>query len=678
MTFGLRSKIVTALVLVCICVLLLAALFADRALDRLRADLGVAYARDVTLLKQARINAPLMRDLALSLRMADSDPIREWLKDEAHPDKRARAFREMEGYRAQFASRSAFVISAHSRHYYFNNPREPISDQPRYTLDPEQKPSDRWFPSVLDMPGLYDTNVSYDTELQVANVWMNVLMRDGEQRLGLVGTGLELDQFLQDFTRDAQVGVTPIIINGDATILAHPDRHRIANQSATQTAPPEQRLWALLDPGSSQAQAQAALTRARQQPGSALPIRLQVEGRDVLFAASYIPDLQWYVLSLVDLDTARLLDDRQLGLFGLSAAALFLTATGLLAYLVNRLIVAPLLALKNSAQAIAGGHYAVDLPSDRRDEIGELSAAFASMAGQIRKHTEELESTVQARTAELVEANTVMAAANARIADSISYASRIQQAMLPLQALQQTLAGRHALLWHPRDVVGGDFYLFRPCPEGFLLGVADCAGHGVPGAMMTMVSNAALDRAIAEQGPADPAAILAATDRALRSMLRVDQRAKGTATSMDIGLIHVDLRRRQACFAGARIDLLIAHPEGPQRLAGGRRALADRTPGEYHNQVIALDPRATYLMSTDGLLDQNGVQPGLSFGRSRLQELLQAHCAAGMPDLRDFAVLLDRELTDFRGAAELRDDLCVLAFGVDECQTATPSPAPPS
>ena len=154
MTFGLRSKIVTALVLVCICVLLLAALFADRALDRLRADLGVAYARDVTLLKQARITAPLMRDLALSLRMADSDPIREWLKDEAHPDKRARAFREMEGYRAQFASRSAFVISAHSRHYYFNNPREPISDQPRYTLDPEQKPSDRWFPSVLDMPGL--------------------------------------------------------------------------------------------------------------------------------------------------------------------------------------------------------------------------------------------------------------------------------------------------------------------------------------------------------------------------------------------------------------------------------------------------------------------------------------------------------------------------------------------
>jgi serine phosphatase RsbU (regulator of sigma subunit) len=661
MKFGLRSKIVLVLVLVGVLALVLVALFAARAIDRLRADLGVAYARDATLLKQARITAPLIRDLALSLRMADSDPIREWLLDEDNADKRARALREVEGYRTQFASRSTFVISALSRNYYFNSPREAVSDQPRYTLDPEHRPSDSWFPSVIGMPGAYDTNVSYDTELHVASVWMNVLMRAGEQRLGLVGTGLELNQFLQAFTEDTQEGVTPIIINSDAAILAHPDRTRIANQSATQQAPPQHRLWSLIDPGPSTELASQALEYARQAPGSARPVQLQAEGREVLFAASYIPDLKWYVLSMVDLGTARLLDARQLWLFGLSAFALFMVAALLLAYLVNRLVVAPLFALKHSAQAIAAGNYAVALPASSRDEIGELSQAFASMTEQIRAHTEHLESTVRVRTAELVEANAVMAAANTRIADSISYASRIQQAMLPQQALGEELGAQHYLLWRPRDVVGGDFYLFQRHAHGFLLGVADCAGHGVPGAMMTMLGNAALDRAIAESGAADPAAILRATDHALRSMLHVDQRAKGTATSMELGLVHVDLLQRQLCFAGARIDLLIAHPDGPQRLIGGRRALADRQTGEYQNQIIALDPRATYLMSSDGLLDQNGEQVGLSFGRARLHDVLQAQCSA---ELAEFGMALQQTLAQFQGDAEQRDDICVLAFRV--------------
>lgn len=663
MRLGLRSKIVLALVLVSVSVLGLATLFAIRAVDQLRADLGMAYVRDVTLLKQARITAPLMRDLALSLRMGDSAPIREWLQDEADPDKRARAFLEIEGYRAQFASRSVFVISALSRNYYFNSPHEATTDQPRYTLDPDRKPGDRWFPSVINMPGAYDTNVSYDIELQVASVWMNVLLRDGDQRLGLVGTGLELNQFLRDFTEDSQAGVTPIIVNDDATILAHPDRNRVANQSATQEAPPEHRLWALIDAGPNQDLARQALAQARQTPGDARPVRLSAEGREVLFAASYIPDLQWYVLSMVDLGTARLLDARQLWMFGIGAAGLFLIAALLMAYLVNHLVVMPLFALKHSAQAIASGNYTVALPAGSRDEIGELSQAFASMAEQIRAHTEQLESTVRARTAELVDANAVMAAANTRIADSISYASRIQQAMLPQQALLQTLTTEHALYWRPRDVVGGDFYLVRACENGFLLGVADCAGHGVPGAMMTMVAHAALDRAIAELGPTDPAAILAATDRSLRHMLQVDQRSRGTATSMDIGLVHVDCTKQLLCYAGARIDLLIAHPDGPQRLPGGRRALADRSVGEYQNQTLALDPRATYAMSTDGLLDQNAAEGGLSFGRGRLQALLQAQC---LTELAGFEATLDHELTGFRGTAELRDDVCVLAFRIHD------------
>lgn len=662
MKLGLRGKFVAALVLVALATLILAALFAVRAIDNIREELGVAYTRDVTLLKQARITAPLMRDLALSLRMADSEPIRQWLLDEQNAEKRARAMREIEGYRAAFDSHAAFVISARSLNYYFNSPRAPVTDQPNYTLDPVNKPDDAWLPSVLAMATTYNTNVSYDTELHVANVWINVLMRAGEQRIGIVGTGLELTKFLDAFIRDTQTGVTPIIVNAAGAILAHPDRARISNQSATQVVPSEHQLWALVDAGESAARARQALTDAQAQPGTARPVKLTVQGREVLFAASYIADLQWFVLSVVDLGTAQVLDARQLWQFGLAAGALFLIAALLIAYVVNRLVVNPLIALKNSAQTIAAGNYALNLPAAGSDEIGELSRAFASMADKVRRHTEELESTVRERTAELLTANATMAQANAKIADSISYASRIQQAMLPVHGLARVLGDQHYLLWRPRDVVGGDFYLFHATDAGYLLGVVDCAGHGVPGALMTMLGNAALDRAIAETGASDPAGILHAADRALRAMLHVGDRAKGAATSMDVGLVYVDLGASRLLFAGAKIDLLIGTAAGTSRANGGRRALAERVVGDYHNSVVDLDPAATYLLVSDGVLDQNGECDALGFGRARLMTLLQTH--AGNP-LAEFGAALEAQLAAYQGQMPQRDDICVLAFRVE-------------
>lgn len=382
----------------------------------------------------------------------------------------------------------------------------------------------------------------------------------------------------------------------------------------------------------------------------------------MLFAASYIPDLQWFVLSVVDLGTAQVLDGRQLWQFGLTAGVLFLIAALLFALVVNRLVVTPLIALKNSAQTIAAGNYTLSLPATGSDEIGELSTAFASMADKVRRHTEDLESTVRERTAELLAANTTMAQANAKIADSISYASRIQQAMLPVHALARVLGERHYLLWRPRDVVGGDFYLFHASDSGYLIGVVDCAGHGVPGALMTMLGNAALDRAIAEVGAADPAGILLAADRALRAMLHVGDRAKGAATSMDVGLVYVDLRACQLMFAGAKVDLLIGTADGASRLSGGRRALAERVVGDYQNTPMQIDPAATYLLSSDGVLDQNGEHDALGFGRARLLALLRAHAR---DPLADFGRALETQLAEYQGKVAQRDDISVLAFRVE-------------
>src|SRR5690606_31252850 len=127
------------------------------------------------------------------------------------------------------------------------------------------------------------------------------------------------------------------------------------------------------------------------------------------------------------------------------------------------------------------------------DEIGDLTQAFDIMRQQVRSHTAELEDRVRSRTLELEQANSAMAATQKKIQASLDYAALLQRSILPERQLAHCLGDRHCLIWRPRDAVGGDFYVFHESEQGYLVGVLDCAGHGVPGALMTMLMHAIVD-----------------------------------------------------------------------------------------------------------------------------------------------------------------------------------------
>ena len=162
------------------------------------------------------------------------------------------------------------------------------------------------------------------------------------------------------------------------------------------------------------------------------------------------------------------------------------------------------------------------------------------------------------------------------------------------------------MLWRPRDVVGGDFYIFRNEQSHCLFGVVDCAGHGVPGALMTMLAHAALDQAINDCGMHDPAAILRRTDQIVRHMLSDSPETKSVATNMDVGLAYVDLEQRQVTFAGAKIALYHCDGGTVSHLPGARRALltlhAAISGGELTQDADELE-LAAGLLCTVGELD---------------------------------------------------------------------------
>lgn len=655
--FGLRAKSMAALALACLLALIPAGVIGWLALDGVRTHFGEAYARNFTQLNRQRILAPVSRDLALSRRLADSEVTRQWLLDENDAAKRALFFREAEGYRQDFRNRSYFLISDLSRHYYFNDADKPFSDAPRYTLDPA-KADDAWFFNTMRDTGHYNINVNPDVNLRVTRVWLNVIVHDGARKIGLAGTGLDLSAFLHEFISTGEPGVTPMIIDQAGAIQAHPDESLIAYGSAAGVAGQIPTLATLLPAAASEPLKQA-MARAEARPGEVVLLPTVLDARDQLLALAYIPELKWHVVTAVDLRAARVFD----GLWAPSATValvlLLVLLLGAFGYAVERLVLQPLQRLRQSAVAIADGRYEVSLPAGADDEIGDLSRAFARMAGKVRQHTDELEARVRERTAALEQANRDMQAAHKEINDSIDYASLIQRATLPDRQMQQVLDERHFILWRPRDVVGGDFYLFRTEAARNVIGVVDCAGHGVPGALMTMLARSALDHAMNEVGLESPAAILNRTDAALRGMLRESELPRAIATNMDAGIVSIDTDTRSLRYAGARMTLYWSDGARVWAIKGGRRALLDRRPGHYQDTELRLEPGCTYYLATDGFLDQAGGELGFGMGNARFTELLRTH--ARLP-MREQAAALDQALHAYRGAHAQRDDVTVLSF----------------
>lgn len=351
------------------------------------------------------------------------------------------------------------------------------------------------------------------------------------------------------------------------------------------------------------------------------------------------------------------------------AGLLLLSLLGAMAALgltLNRMVLRPLRRLTQLASAMARGDYGARMDAGRSDEIGVLADGFNRMAATVQDHTSTLESRVRERTEAL-------AATNRAIMDSINYAQLIQSAILPSADTLSNGLTEHFVMWRPRDVVSGDFYLCREVADGFVVAVADCTGHGVPGAFMTMTASAILNNVLDQLGAEDPAAVLAAVDSKVRAALHQEEEARGGAdcfdNGLDLGLCHICPAEGKLVFAGARIPLLIVAESGVTELRGDRRSLGYRPTAKdevgvespFTNRSIALQPGQTFLMSTDGLVDQNGGERGRSFGRIRLHQLLSQGAIDPLDRLKtDLECSLDR----FQCGREQRDDITLFGFRV--------------
>lgn len=283
-----------------------------------------------------------------------------------------------------------------------------------------------------------------------------------------------------------------------------------------------------------------------------------------------------------------------------------------------------------------------------------ISKKIANPYKQVMLINMELENKVNIRTKELKESNQ-------NIKDSIEYAKRLQESILPLAVDMKRLFKDTFVIWKPRDIVGGDFFWLKEIDDVTILAVGDCTGHGVPGAFMTMTVNAILHNIVTASNKTDPSAILRELHIRLKQALNKNANPQGVDDGLDIAIFCIK-KESTLMYAGANIELYVKHNKDvkiykPQNKGVGYSYI--ELNDSINNEIIQVEEDDIFLVTTDGFIHQNGGPKNYPFGKKRLYTMLQETEAK---DLSSLKFNFETTLKDYMNTEEQRDDITVFAF----------------
>ncbi len=340
----------------------------------------------------ARLLQSLEREIGLARQMADSSTLVNWATSPENKSLQRDAIREMESFRSNFRDNSYFVALRDSRRYYYNNTNnEFANDQFRYILDPD-KPEDAWFFQLIEEGRNFHLNVNPDTELGVTKLWIDVLMRDEEDRIvGMVGTGLDLDAFLQDIVDIDQEGITTLFVDYNGAIQLYRDRNYIDFASIIKPEGQKSTVDLLFDNPEDKQKVLGMLQLLKNRGGATGAVEssfVTVDGRKHLAGVAFLPAIGWFEITLLDLEA--LLPRSYLW----PLVAVFLTSllvTLILFHLIIRSrILKPLVSLESAVEKVRGGSFALPHLEKPDNEIGRLASHFETMTDTLEHSTREL------------------------------------------------------------------------------------------------------------------------------------------------------------------------------------------------------------------------------------------------------------------------------------------------
>ena len=264
---------------------------------------------------------------------------------------------------------------------------------------------------------------------------------------------------------------------------------------------------------------------------------------------------------------------------------------------------------------------------------------------------------------------------------SINYAKRIQSIILPSQLKMDEYFSKYSILFMPKDIVSGDFYLFEPVKNGAYFGVVDCTGHGVPGAMMSLVGSSYFSKAIKEKNLQSPATVLDFINKEFPKALKTNDVT--ITDGMDLALCYLNSDRSELSFAGANRNCWVMNTTDKWRereirggtdqrfedqnvvlieLKGNRQGIGRSYSSKAFDDVkIPIYSGDRVVLFTDGYVDQFGGEANKKFRNSQLRKVMTETMHLSAKEIE--SVLVDT-MNNWRQEEEQIDDICVLVVDI--------------
>ncbi len=278
----------------------------------------------------------------------------------------------------------------------------------------------------------------------------------------------------------------------------------------------------------------------------------------------------------------------------------------------------------------------------------------------------KLEETVKLRTATIEEQVHLLADQKKEITDSINYAQRIQESVLPsLKEIDATYKDGF-VFFQPKDIVSGDFYWFHKINDNeFLIACADCTGHGVPGAFMSMICSNKLTEAALQN--TEPAQILFLANNSIKNVLRQNIESDGKSKDgMETALIKYNIKSKKITYAGAHRPLWIVKAGTKEflEIKPTKASVASFTDHnfEYQQHEMILDAGDSIYMTSDGFPDQFGGPDGKKFMAKNMKTFLQEISTLKVNEQK---TNVSDKINTWMGPHEQVDDLLVIGIKVN-------------
>jgi len=246
------------------------------------------------------------------------------------------------------------------------------------------------------------------------------------------------------------------------------------------------------------------------------------------------------------------------------------------------------------------------------------------------------------------------------ILDSITYAKRLQDAILPPLASIKQLLPESFVLYKPKDIVAGDFYWMEQVGDIILIAAADCTGHGVPGALVSVVCSNALNRTVKEFHIMESGKIL---DKARELILETFEKSESNVQDgMDISLCCINKKTNEIEWSGAYNSLWYIHSGEIKEVPADKQPMGKYDkPFPFKTHSLKAAKGDTLYLFTDGYADQFGGPKGKKFKYKQFQELLLANSSDTMENQK---LQLEKALDAWKGGLEQVDDILVIGIQV--------------